>query len=137
MCKQNDPYLFLKLFLLLAILAANLGVVTAGVYIGIGISLIGGGYLIDYLTNLGGFTLPFVGHVKPWQGAFMIAGFPGILIAVCAFALREPSRKQIIQHTKSNIIGKDLIDHIQNHKKTLFYLLTGLLFMAMIHMECS
>ena len=114
-----------------------MGVVTAGVYIGIGISLIGGGYLIDYLTDLGGFTLPFVGHVKPWQGAFMIAGFPGIVIALSALALNEPSRKQIIQHTQSNVIGKDLIDHIKNHKKTLFYLLTGLLFMAMIFYSFS
>ena len=109
-----------------------MGVVTAGVYIGIGISLIGGGYLIDYLTELGGFNLPFIGHVKPWQGAFMIAGFPGLLIALSAFALREPARQKISQDTKSNVVGKDLINHIQNHKKSLFYLLSGLLFMAMI-----
>ena len=42
-----------------------MGIVTTGVYIGIGISLIGGGYLIDYLTALGGLTLPIIGHVKP------------------------------------------------------------------------
>ena len=31
-----------------------MGIITAGVYIGIGATLIGGGYLIDYLTNIGG-----------------------------------------------------------------------------------
>ncbi len=114
-----------------------MGVVTAGVYIGIGISLIGGGYLIDYLTRLGGFTLPLLGHVKPWQGAFMIAGFPGILIAICAFMLREPPRNQVVQQAKSTIIGKDLIHHIRSHKTSLFYLLTGLLFMSMIFYSFS
>ena len=58
-----------------------MGIVTTGAYVGIGISLIGGGYLIGYLTELGGFSLPLVGYVKPWQAAFMIAGLPRLLLA--------------------------------------------------------
>ncbi len=114
-----------------------MGIVTTGVYIGIGISLIGGGYLIDYLTALGGLTLPIIGHVKPWQGAFMIAGLPGLFIALSAFMLSEPARKQIIKKSDRNIIGKDLINHIKNHRVTLFFMLVALLFMAMIFYSFS
>ena len=82
-----------------------MGIVTAGVYVGIGISLIGGGYLIDYLTELGGLSLPLVGYVKPWQAAFMIAGLPGLLLALCAFALKEPIRKHTDTETKKVFLG--------------------------------
>ena len=59
-----------------------LGIITAGVYIGIGITLLGGGYLIDYLTSIGGLTIPGIGFVKPWQATFMIVGIPGILVSL-------------------------------------------------------
>ena len=114
-----------------------MGIVTAGVYVGIGISLIGGGYLIDYLTEVGGLNLPLVGYVKPWQAAFMIAGLPGLLLALCAFALKEPMRKHINTETKKSVFGKDLLTHIKCHRTTLFYMLVGLLFMAMIFYSFS
>ena len=47
-----------------------MAIITSGVYLGIGISLLGGGYLIDYLTEIGGVTLPLIGHIKPWQAVF-------------------------------------------------------------------
>ena len=69
-----------------------MGIITAGVYIGIGISLVGGGYLIDYLTARGELNIPLIGHIKPWQAAFVIAGAPGIIVAVAGFLLRDPPR---------------------------------------------
>ena len=69
-----------------------MGIITAGVYIGIGITLLGGGFLIDYLTSIGGITLPLIGYLKPWQATFMIVGIPGLLLAIAAFYLKEPKR---------------------------------------------
>ena len=69
-----------------------MGIITSGVYIGIGITLLGGGFLIDYLTEMGGLTLPVIGYVKPWQATFMLVGIPGLLVALGAFLLREPKR---------------------------------------------
>ena len=54
-----------------------MGIITSGVYIGIGITLLGGGFLIDYLTQIGGINLPLIGYLKPWQETFMIVGIPG------------------------------------------------------------
>jgi MFS family permease len=107
-----------------------MGIISAGVYVGIGVSLVGGGYLIDYLTNLGGLTLPIVGHIKPWQGAFVIAGSPGLLVMAAAFALREPTRREVVDIANKQIIGKELFLHIREHKRTLFFLLSALMFQA-------
>lgn len=114
-----------------------MGMVTAGVYIGIGISLVGGGYLIDYLTELGGLTIPLIGHVKPWQGAFMIAGAPGILIAIAGFLLRDPPRLNSKDTTSDDFLWSALLQHIRTYDKTLFFLLSGLLFMSMIFYSFS
>jgi MFS family permease len=40
-------------------------------------------------TNL---DLGFAGEVKPWQAAFLMAGLPGILIAIALLMIREPER---------------------------------------------
>ena len=69
-----------------------MGIITSGVYIGIGITLLGGGFLIDYLTQIGGINLPLIGYLKPWQATFMIVGIPGLILALAAFLLKEPKR---------------------------------------------
>ena len=114
-----------------------MGIVTAGVYIGIGISLVGGGYLIDYLTERGGLTIPLIGHVKPWQGAFVVAGAPGIIVAIAGFLLRDPPRLNAKDTASDGFLWSALLQHIRNYKKTLFFLLSGLLFMSMIFYSFS
>ena len=66
-----------------------MGFITAGVYIGIGITLLGGGFLIDYLTKIGGITLPVIGYLKPWQATFMFVGIPGLFVALGAFFFKR------------------------------------------------
>ena len=63
-----------------------MGIITSGVYIGIGITLLGGGFLIDYLTEMGGLSLPVIGYLKPWQATFMLVGVPGLFVALGASA---------------------------------------------------
>ena len=109
-----------------------MGIITSGVYIGIGITLLGGGFLIDYLTELGGLNLPLIGYVKPWQATFMIVGVPGLFVALGAFLLTEPKRfdEKVEQ---DNIEGRqNVFLHINEHKKTLLPMFGGLIFMALI-----
>ena len=108
-----------------------MGIITAGVYIGIGATLIGGGYLIDYLTDIGGITIPGIGYFKPWQATFLVVGIPGILISIAAFMLYEPRRlglsKKFDETKKVNIFS-----HLKQNKSTLFPMFGGLIFMALI-----
>ena len=114
-----------------------MGIITAGVYIGIGITLLGGGFLIDYLTSLGGITLPLIGYLKPWQATFMIVGIPGLVLALAAFYLKEPQRiEQQVDYDQ--LVGrKNVFIHLKEHRKTLVPMFGGLIFMALIFYSFS
>ena len=113
-----------------------MGIITAGVYIGIGITLLGGGFLIDYLTRIGGITLPLIGYLKPWQATFMIVGIPGLVLAIAAFYLKEPQRleEKIDAQLKDR---KNVFLHLKEHRKTLIPMFGGLIFMALIFYSFS
>tara|TARA_Y100000590_G_scaffold19027_3_gene22567 strand:+ start:4344 stop:5669 length:1326 start_codon:yes stop_codon:yes gene_type:complete len=109
-----------------------MGIITSGVYIGIGITLLGGGFLIDYLTQIGGLTFPILGHLKPWQATFMVVGIPGLIIALAAFAMFEPTRRLPVTFNNKKEEVKTVFPHIASHKKTLIPMFGGLIFMALI-----
>ena len=108
-----------------------MGVITAGVYLGIGATLIGGGYLIDYLTDIGGITIPGIGYFKPWQATFLLVGIPGILISIAAFMLHEPKRLGLSK-MQDNSKPINIFSHLKTNKITLFPMFGGLIFMALI-----
>ena len=109
-----------------------MGIITAGVYIGIGATLIGGGYLIDYLTDIGGITIPGIGYFKPWQATFLVVGIPGILISVAAFMLHEPRRLGLAQTPEKDSKSINIFSHLIKNKSTLIPMFAGLIFMALI-----
>ena len=109
-----------------------MGIITAGVYIGIGATLIGGGYLIDYLTNIGGITIPGIGYFKPWQATFLVVGIPGILISIAAFMLHEPRRLGLVQTPEKDSRSINIFSHLIKNRSTLIPMFSGLIFMALI-----
>ena len=114
-----------------------MGIITAGVYIGIGITLLGGGFLIDYLTSIGGITLPLIGYLKPWQATFMIVGIPGLVLAIAAFYLKEPQRIEEKVESNHSVNRKNVFLHLKEHRKTLIPMFGGLIFMALIFYSFS
>ena len=114
-----------------------MGIITAGVYIGIGITLLGGGFLIDYLTSIGGITLPLIGYLKPWQATFMIVGIPGLVLAIAAFYLKEPRRIEEQADSNHLVDRKNVFLHLKEHRKTLIPMFGGLIFMALIFYSFS
>ena len=114
-----------------------MGIITAGVYIGIGITLLGGGFLIDYLTSIGGITLPLIGYLKPWQATFMIVGIPGLVLAIAAFYLKEPRRVEEQVDSNHLVDKKNVFLHLKEHRKTLIPMFGGLIFMALIFYSFS
>ncbi|WP_294291740.1 MFS transporter [uncultured Sphingomonas sp.] len=59
---------------------------------GIGLAFMAGGKLIEALDRhavAGGLPL----GLEPWQAAFLIVGFPGLLLAPVILAMREPERR--------------------------------------------
>ncbi len=71
--------------------ATVIAIYAAGVYIGAGIGIFLGGYILDtWAAMYPDGNAPF--GLKGWQAAFMAVGVPGILMAVWVRTLREPTR---------------------------------------------
>lgn len=74
-------------------LGLALGTYAMGVYFGIGLAFMIGGYVVQLATEASVTALPIVGELKPWQLTFVYVGLPGVLVALWVFTLREPERK--------------------------------------------
>jgi MFS family permease len=71
-----------------------INVYTAGVYGGIGIANVFGGLIVAYTAAASGIDLPWIGHLRSWQAAFMLAAMPGVAVALLALTFREPIRHE-------------------------------------------
>ena len=70
-----------------------INVYAAGVHGGIGFANIFSGVIVGFTAALGAKEFILIDTLKPWQMTFVIVGLPGLLLALIAFTLREPSRK--------------------------------------------
>ncbi|MGF6768011.1 MFS family permease [Paraburkholderia sp. GAS199] len=66
---------------------------TAAPFIGGSASLVAGGFLLKRFEQSGGLTLPWAGHLEPWQAVFAVVGMPGLCLALLLWlVVREPAR---------------------------------------------
>ena len=74
-----------------------LGIYLGGVHLGGAASLIGGGYLLQHWGTLCT-TLSFDAcRLADWRAMFLIAGLPGLGLAVLIALMREPARPEIVR----------------------------------------
>jgi MFS family permease len=71
--------------------------------VGLGMAMIGGGALLGHFERQGGFSIPGIGVLEPWQCVFVAAGVPGVLLALLlGVSIREPARRSVkAQHAAS------------------------------------
>ncbi len=69
-----------------------LSIYSSGVYLGAGIGLFLGGWIVELWTNA--FPDPNLAPLglKGWQAAFMLVGLPGIVLACFTWRIKEPKR---------------------------------------------
>jgi MFS family permease len=53
------------------------------------------GALLLRLVPEGGLELPLIGHYSTWRMAFLVAGTPGLLLALLLLTVREPLRREV------------------------------------------
>jgi len=70
--------------------ATAIAIYAAGVYIGSGIGLFIGGFIVDWWSTNYPINAPF--DLKGWHVAFMVVGIPGLLMSIWVRTLREPVR---------------------------------------------
>jgi len=69
------------------------GVFAAAPFIGIGLANIVGGSVVQVLENMPPIEVPLVGAVRSWQMTFFVLGIPGVMLALLAWTIAEPSRR--------------------------------------------
>jgi MFS family permease len=74
-------------------LAAPISIYTIGGTLGSAVALAAGGPLLQYFTARGGWSLPVLGTLQPWQALFVATGLPGLAVALLIFTFREPTRR--------------------------------------------
>lgn len=103
----------------------------AGVYIGAGIGIFLGGYILDTWAATYPVDAPF--GLKGWQVAFMAVGIPGLIMALWVRTLREPTRgfsEGLVTKTHAHpfrVLGSELMAVIppfnlyalRHHRRTL------------------
>lgn len=71
----------------------------AGSFIGAGSAFLFGGPLVRWIEGMA----PPVPGMRPWQTVFLVAGLPGLVLAVLMFTLREPTRREITRTTGASL----------------------------------
>lgn len=75
-------------------LGRALSVFVIGLPLGVGLALIIGGLVIQFVATTPQYTVPLLGTIKAWQLTFLVVGMPGIALALWVMTLREPARRQ-------------------------------------------
>jgi MFS family permease len=86
---------------------------TMGASLGKSVALIVGGLVLAWLTTRGGAMLPGWGNLSPWQGLFIAAAAPGVLVALLLLTVREPARPVTTQ-AKPGL--REVFAHIGRHR---------------------
>lgn len=93
-----------------------------GPYLGVGVAMIAGGFLMDTLTGIE----PLPRGMEPWQLTFIIVAAPGLIFSLLVALVPEPSRKGIL------LIGKQtetslshLVEFIRRNARIYIALLIG------------
>ena len=74
--------------------AFPLSVFVIGLPLGVGLALIIGGAVIQFVSASPEYTLPLIGTIRAWQLTFLVVGLPGLLLAVWIMTLPEPVRRR-------------------------------------------
>jgi MFS family permease len=74
-------------------LGRALAVYSTGSFLGSGLAFLVGGWVVGAVTGPVHSTVPLLSQLAPWQLAFVIAGLPGILLALLIpIAMKDPYR---------------------------------------------
>ena len=72
-----------------------MGLVQAGTPLGSAASLLAGGAILSAFAPAGALAGRLPAGVAPWQAVFLAIGAPGLLVALLAWSLREPPRRDM------------------------------------------
>jgi MFS family permease len=73
--------------------AIAMSVYAMGGSLGVGLSLLAGGWVIGLVSAAGTAGLPLIGHLSAWRVVLIIVGVSGLLVGLAILLLPEPARR--------------------------------------------
>lgn len=106
--------------------ATAISIYSSGIYLGAGFASILGGLVAWWAGQTGGWDLPVIGEVKPWQMVFLVSGALGLVpLLLLLFTVREPERKGLLTATqlaageKQHLSFADTKAHYKKYRRAI------------------
>lgn len=99
-------------------LGLPMGVYGLGSAVGAGLAFMVGAFVVAAVANAGDVSVPILGEIKAWQVAFLVAGLPGLLIAVVFLFIPEPRRRfsRAEQAATEPVPFKAVLSHMHDNR---------------------
>ena len=97
---------------------------SAGVHGGLGVANVFGGMLVGFVLSGGAAAIPLLNSLKPWQMTFVLVGLPGLLVALLAWSLREPVRREV-RSADANVSFMATVRYLGRHWQVYMTLIIG------------
>jgi MFS family permease len=112
-------------------LGRAMSVYQLGIFFGSGVGYFLGGWIAQLTRVEDTWSVPVIGVIRPWQSAFLVAGLPGLFIALLILTVREPS------HATADV-GREgsfgaLLRFVARHRRTFLTHAFGFSFFAMVN----
>jgi MFS family permease len=98
-------------------LGRAMGIYASGVFVGIGMSFLIGGLVVDWIAARG---FAADSGYSPWQIVFFIVGLPGLIVALLVLTIREPPRRGLPAGLAGGrgIPVRDVLAYMRTHTAT-------------------
>ncbi|MCA9220126.1 MAG: MFS transporter [Rhodobacteraceae bacterium] len=108
-------------------IASAISCVTGASFVGSGVALAFGGWVIDALPTSPTVVLPIVGEIRSWQLAFGFASIPSFVILVLFAFVREPKRRGAAP-AESHVTIRDILKYLASDKQLWIAIFVGMSF---------
>ncbi len=112
-------------------LGRALSVFVIGLPLGVGLALIIGGIVIQFVSSSPEYTLPVVGTIRAWQLTFLLVGTPGLLLALWILTIPEPVRRHRADAVNRASVG-DTVAYLAARWKAYTALILGFSVLGMV-----
>jgi MFS family permease len=112
-------------------LGRAMSVYQLGIFVGSGVGYFLGGWISQITRVEEAWRVPVIGVIRPWQSAFLVAGLPGLFIALLVLTIREPAGATADVRGEGSFRAR--LRFVARHRRTFLTHAFGFSFFAMVN----
>lgn len=111
--------------------ATAMSVYSMAIYIGTGLASLLGGVVIKLASRQEMWSLPILGHIRPWQTIFFAVGLPGLLLVPVLFTIAEPVRRGLKHAASPGLPFREVLAYVKQNRWTFLCHNFGISFVSL------